>query len=231
MRPRCSNTMSPASRRASPRSWVDITTLMPRCADGADDVLDRLGGGGIEARGRLVEEQHGGIARERARQREPLLLAAGQPPRRHDRPSCAEADQLQQFADAARVFGARHAGGAQRVADIGGRAAPQHHRPLEHDRAPRRRDVFAAAPGDAPARRREQAPSPARSSVVLPEPFGPISTVGAPAPASARCRSRIVTAPAVTRDAIEIDRQFGDGARMVIPPVVRRRGARSRPAH
>ena len=30
MRPRCSSTISPASRRASPRSWVDITTLMPR---------------------------------------------------------------------------------------------------------------------------------------------------------------------------------------------------------
>src|SRR5258708_14365659 len=29
-RPRCSSTTSPARRRASPRSWVDITTLMPR---------------------------------------------------------------------------------------------------------------------------------------------------------------------------------------------------------
>ena len=31
-RPRCSRTISPASRRASPRSWVAITTLMPRAA-------------------------------------------------------------------------------------------------------------------------------------------------------------------------------------------------------
>ena len=28
--PRGSMTISPANRRASPRSWVDITTLMPR---------------------------------------------------------------------------------------------------------------------------------------------------------------------------------------------------------
>ena len=50
--------------------------------DGADDVLDRLGRGRIEARGRLVEKQHLRIAGERARQRQPLLLAAGEPPRR-----------------------------------------------------------------------------------------------------------------------------------------------------
>ena len=50
--------------------------------DGADDVLDRLGGGRIEARGRLVEKQHLRIPGERARQRQPLLLAAGQLARR-----------------------------------------------------------------------------------------------------------------------------------------------------
>src|SRR5262249_40858470 len=31
-RPRCTSTISPASRLASPRSWVDITTLMPLAA-------------------------------------------------------------------------------------------------------------------------------------------------------------------------------------------------------
>ena len=40
------------------------------------DVLDALGRGRIEARGRLVEEENFRIARERAGQREALLLAA-----------------------------------------------------------------------------------------------------------------------------------------------------------
>src|SRR5215813_4027314 len=42
--------------------------------DRADDVLHRLGGGRIEARGRLVEKQNFRIARERPRQRKALLL-------------------------------------------------------------------------------------------------------------------------------------------------------------
>src|ERR1043165_4474836 len=50
--------------------------------DGADDVLDRLGGGGIEACGRLVEKQDLRIACQRPRQRKALLLAAGEPARR-----------------------------------------------------------------------------------------------------------------------------------------------------
>ena len=66
-------------------------------ADGADDVLHRLGGGGIEACGRLVEKQHGRIARERARQRQPLLLAAGQSARGAIGET-SEADQFEQFA-------------------------------------------------------------------------------------------------------------------------------------
>ena len=75
-------------------------------ADGADDVLHRLGGGGIEARGRLVEEQHGRVARERARQRQPLLLAAGQPSRGAVG-QWFETDQFEQLADAAACSRAR----------------------------------------------------------------------------------------------------------------------------
>src|SRR5262249_18147022 len=44
----------------------------------ADDVLDRLGRGGVEARARLVEAEHLRRLGERARQRQPLLLAAGE---------------------------------------------------------------------------------------------------------------------------------------------------------
>ena len=93
---------------------------------------------GIEARGRLVEEQHLRLAGERARERQPLLLAAGQPARR-PLAEPVEADQREQLARRAPRARRADAGGRERVADIGGRAAAQHHRPLEHDGAPRRR--------------------------------------------------------------------------------------------
>ena len=156
-RPRCISTISPASRRASPRSCVDITTLMPRAAMARITILDRLGGGRIEARGRLVEEQHLGIAGERAREREPLLLAAGQPARR----ALAELRQARPASSSSSVraapVGARDAGARQRIADVGGGAAAEHDRALEHDGAARRRRVRAAAPGHAPAGRLDQA--------------------------------------------------------------------------
>ena len=47
-----------------------------------DDRLDLARRAGIEVRGRLVEEQHLGVQRPGARQREPLLLAAGEHARR-----------------------------------------------------------------------------------------------------------------------------------------------------
>ena len=81
-RPRCSSTTSPASRLACAEIVRGHHHLDAARGDGAHDVLDRLGGGGIEAGGRLVEKQHFGIARQRARQRQPLLFAARQPPRR-----------------------------------------------------------------------------------------------------------------------------------------------------
>ena len=81
-------------------------------------------------------------------------------------------------------------------------------------------------------RPRDGASSPiaTRSSVDLPEPFGPISTVGAPGASVSAIRSRIVTAPAVTVTPSNSIGSSLEGARMVIPPVVRRRGGRSRPA-
>ena len=52
---------------------------MPALADGVNDILDSLGGGGIKARGRLVKEQYGWVAGERTRKREALLFAAREP--------------------------------------------------------------------------------------------------------------------------------------------------------
>ena len=61
--------MSPASRRASPRSWVAITTLMPARGDGANDVLDRFRRSGVEtlAVGSSRNNTVGSRAKARAR--------------------------------------------------------------------------------------------------------------------------------------------------------------------
>src|SRR3954469_1254670 len=124
-------------------------------ANRADDVFHRLGGGRIEARGRLVQEQHGRIARQRPCQRQPLLFATGQPSRGAIGET-SEPDQFEQFTGAARMLRARDTRRTQREADIGGSAAPEHRRTLKHDRAFERRGIFQAAPGGAPVRRREQ---------------------------------------------------------------------------
>ena len=120
--------------------------------DGAHDVLDRLGGGGIEAGGRLVEEQHAG---SRASARASASRCCSPPDSRRAGPAL-EARRARPAASssAARsgALGARHAGGGQRVTDIAGGAAPEHDRALEHDGAPRRRRRLASAPGDASAR-------------------------------------------------------------------------------
>src|SRR5262245_5226503 len=83
--------------------------------DGADEILNGLGGGGIEARGRLVEEQDVRVLGERAGERQPLLLAAGEAPRRPRRES-AEADEVEKLGDARRSLAARRAGRRQRIA-------------------------------------------------------------------------------------------------------------------
>ena len=70
----------------------------------------------------------------------------------------------------------------------------------------------------------------ARSSVVLPLPFGPIRTVGDPAVIVSVMRSRIVTSRATIRASTSINGRSEAGARMLIPRSVRRRGACPRPA-
>jgi hypothetical protein len=52
--------------------------LRARIPDRLDDPLDLGARARIEARGRFVEEQHLGPQRPCAREREPLLLAAGE---------------------------------------------------------------------------------------------------------------------------------------------------------
>ena len=73
-------------------------------------------------------------------------------------------------------------------------------------------------------------PIAARSSVVFPEPFGPIRTVGVPGPINREMLSRIVTSPARIPASTNMIGKSEAVARIVIPRNARRRGARPRPA-
>ena len=124
--------------------------------DGADDIFDGLGRSRIEACRRFVEQQNLRLLGKRARERKPLLLAAGELARRA-RAEPIEAHERTEFAGARITLRARHAGGRQRITDVAGGAATKHHRALEHDGPLRRRGVLAAAPSHASVHGRNQA--------------------------------------------------------------------------
>ena len=154
-RPRCSSTISPASRRASPRSCVDITTLMPRAATARMmSSIALVAAGSRLAVGSSRNSTSGSRASARA-----SASRCCSPPDSRRAGAVAETDRARP-ARAVRRCGARvrraECRRRQRIADIGGGAAAEHHRALEHDGAARGGDIFAAAPGDAPARRRDQ---------------------------------------------------------------------------
>src|SRR5262245_4724241 len=130
--------------------------LDPAPSNGADDVLDRLGRGRIEARGRLVEQEKLRLLGESAREREPLLLAAGELSRR---PAAepGKTDDSGELVDAGSTLRPRHAGGRERITDVAGRAAAEHRRALEHDGAMGRLGGLAASPGHAAVHGRNQA--------------------------------------------------------------------------
>ena len=196
--------------------------------DRADDVLDRLGRGRIEARGRLVEKQDLRIARERARQREPLLLAAGQAARR----AVARARRARPAPAVRRCAPriARRAAARAHSAILAAGAAPEHGRPLEHDGAPRRRRLLAP-------------PQVTRPAVGAISPMASAQQRGF---ARAVRADQTVGAPAanVSEDAIEDRHRAGaqrrrssntigrsdDGCAHGHPATVRRPAARPRPA-
>ena len=64
-----------------------MTILVPAASKALDHRFDLARRAGIEVRGRLVEEQHLRMQRPGARQREALLLAAGEHARRPVRES------------------------------------------------------------------------------------------------------------------------------------------------
>ena len=154
MRPPARNTTSPASRLAWPRSCVAMTILTPSAAVRVTMSSTRLGRGGVEAGGRLVEEEHLGRAGKRARESKALLLAArettggtvGQ---------CCQPDLREQLSYRCRIGCATRC--RQRESDIGCRSSPQHHRLLEHDGAARCARRRTPAEGDASGAWRNEA--------------------------------------------------------------------------
>ena len=169
-RPWCRKITSSPRRRAWPRLWVVMTILVPAASKALDDGLDLARRAGIEVGGGLVEEQHLGMQRPGARQREALLLAA----REHARRPLREVRQ----ADLLRALPWRRAAPAsatpatlKRVDDVGERRAAQHHRPLEHHRllpARARRRSTRRVPTVGASR-----PCISRISTLLPAPFAP----------------------------------------------------------
>jgi hypothetical protein len=100
--------------------------------DANDNILHGLGCRGVEACGRLVEEEHLRCTGKRAREGEALLFAARQLPRGPVR-QARKANLSEQV---------RHRGGIgrpsrrrEREDDVGSCASPQHHWLLKHDGA------------------------------------------------------------------------------------------------
>jgi hypothetical protein len=130
--------------------------LRSRRIERPDHALDLARRGRVEARGRLVEEQHLRVKRPRPRQRQALLLAA----REHARRAVLEMrkpDALERFARDPLALAPADARELQRIRHVGERAAPEQHRPLEHHRL---QTAAALAVGIAPRNpargRREQ---------------------------------------------------------------------------
>jgi hypothetical protein len=104
--------MRSASAKASSWSWVTRMVVVPR---------------------RLVEHQHRGLVRQRARHRDALLLAAREL-RRLALAEALERDQLQQFVAPPAALGGAHAAHPQRELDVVGHGHVAEQRVvLEHE--------------------------------------------------------------------------------------------------
>src|SRR5262245_57206056 len=153
-RPRCISTISPASRLASPRSWVDITTLMPLAATlRITSSIALVAAGSRLAVGSSSRRICGSLASARA-----SASRCCSPPEIARWPALEpvktdERAELKRVGSASR---ARHAGGGERIADVARGAAAKHRRPLEYDGAMRGCRLLAAAPAHTPARGRDQ---------------------------------------------------------------------------
>ena len=95
----------------------------------------RAARGRIERGKRLIEQQHGRIEHERAGERHPLRLAAGQAPRRAV-PQRGDAEAREPAIDARIAFRFRDAAEAKPRSHVGGHGAARQQRLLEDGRHP-----------------------------------------------------------------------------------------------
>ena len=172
--------------------------LGPGAVEGADHGLDLARRGGVETRGGLVEEQHLGMQRPGARQREALLLAAGEDARRAVRDMAR--GPLRRAPRLRDALGIRRRGDVERVA---ARSASAERRSITGrwntiaclrgaSRRPR------TLPDDGASR-----PCIRRISTLLPAPFAPRMMVLGPASISQRQRLDDVE----ERNLLELQRQ------------------------
>ena len=113
MRPSRITTTRSASANASPWSCVTASTVVPNWPNSArSSTHQTFAQSAVELAERLVQHQQTGRGRQRAGQRDALLLTAGQ---RGDRPlpGVRQPHQLQQLTHPARLFTARGAPHAQ----------------------------------------------------------------------------------------------------------------------
>src|SRR5262249_6496944 len=130
--------------------------LRAREVDRADDLLDGARRRRIQVRRRLVEEQHLGRGGPGARQRQALLLADGERPRRPVR-EIGKARVIQHLADPRPSQRPRNALEPEGVVDVGGCRTAEHDRVLEHHGlAPAVSNGAGAVPAHGPGRRPEE---------------------------------------------------------------------------
>ena len=201
-RPRCRKATSSASRRAWPRSWVVITTVMPSAARRRAIIasIARVAPGSSCGAGSSRNSTSGRSAQARASASRccspPDSSRAGRP---------ARAVEAEARAAPPRRAPARRARGTprqrQRVVEVAAGRAAQQHRPLEHHRL-RPRRALGQRPDDRGPRSAAISPWQSRSSRLLPAPFGPRITSRRPArtvrstpSSSARRRRRRSRAP------------------------------------
>ena len=150
----------------------------------------------VERAERLVEQQHGRLEHERARQGDALLLAAGEL-RRAPVPVVLHAHQRQRLGDAALDLGLGGALVAQAEGDVLGHRLVREERVALEDRvdAPlvRRRARHVVAVEQDLALVGRSKPAIRRSVVVLPQPDGPSMVKNSP---GGTCRSMPLTATA-----------------------------------
>ena len=162
MRPRSMMPTRSASSSASSRYWVVRKMVMPSSALRRRTSSHTRGAAdGIEAGGRLVEEQHLGVVHERGGEVEPALHAAGVGlMRRSRRRRCRSRlrQLVEPLTDLARVAARTGAPAAAAAPDrSGGRRArrPASATPMRRRTAPGSRDDVVSG-DDGPSRRRAQ---------------------------------------------------------------------------